>query len=112
VLGRLQLPLARILIETQQWERARAVLESSRDGLRTLLEADPRRLDLRGPLAEAYASLADVYRQLGDADQAEQALRHAEQYRPPMGPMGPMGLMGPGRMAPCGPMRAFGAGPE
>jgi len=93
LLGWLQQPLADLLIDAGQVERARRLLESSRDILCTQLEADSSMLYLHGPLANAYDGLEEVYRQLGEDELAEKANRDAEQYRRPMhhGPPGPFG---------------------
>jgi len=49
--------------------------------LREILETEPEAHYIESLLNRSYNNLADVYRQLGQEDLADEAIRQAEQYR-------------------------------
>jgi tetratricopeptide (TPR) repeat protein len=80
VLGWLEQPLANGLREQGDLNEARRLLEISRDILDLELAADPDMFYLRGLVVQAYFSLADVLRELGEEEMADQASRQADEY--------------------------------
>ena len=87
--GMIQNSLAESLIDLGKPEEAGSLLESAISELQAVPEVDSG-----GPhlalLEQGYGMLAEVYRQLGQEDLAEEVLRQAEQYRGPR--RGPPGL--------------------
>jgi tetratricopeptide (TPR) repeat protein len=80
VLGWLEQPLANGLREQGDLNESRRLLENSRDILELELAADPDMFYLRGLVVQAYFSLADVLRELGEEEMADQASRQADEY--------------------------------
>jgi len=90
--------LADLLRERGELPEARSLLEASVKVLKDLVQKEPRQVHLRGVLLGNYLGLANVLRQMGEEQAAEEALRQAGQ----LGPWGPGEKQGP-REPPHGP---------
>ncbi len=73
--------LAMLLRGQGQMKEACSLLEAATAKLRGILETEPEAHYIERLLSRSYDNLADMYRQLGQEDLADEAIRQAEQHR-------------------------------
>lgn len=81
ILAWLKRPLADILLERGELAEAQRLLEESRDVLHGQLEVGDELPYVYAPLSQTYERLANIYRQLGDSQRADDARTRANQCK-------------------------------